>query len=504
MPACESLPALGVDAETMSAPSRRNGLQRHFRFLATNRAAAICLVGAVSMLVGTLFVLVRIPQPGVHDEFSYLLAADTFLEGRLTNPTHPFWQHFESIHIIQEPSYASKYQPGQGLLLAGGTLLGGIPIAGAVLGTALASAAVCWMLGGWLPNRWALVGGLCVAFNHAIVLHWTLSYWGGALPMIGGALMFGALPRLLRNPRIRDALLLATGAIVLAATRPYEGLIVGLSVAAVLSWQLFLKPRFPWRITVPKIVFPAAAVLATGLAGLATYNAAVTGSPWVLPYSVHEATYGYSPLFLWQSPGEQPTYRHPEIRDYQAGWGFQDYLQQRSLLGFLRAKIAGMGNLGAFFLGVPLAMPLLALPWLTRSRRLRLAGAGLALFLLAEMAVPWMYPHYYAAIAPLLLLIVVECLRLLRAQARKFPAMRYAVPAVVAWQVALLGFFFLHYARWKPDGPRWERARSLRNSKPHLPRISFWSAMVSIIFPPRSGSTIGPRSTRLKSSGPVP
>src|SRR5438067_10617424 len=200
-------------------------LERGFIQLARRRGLAVIVVGITALVVRAALIPVEpIPQPGIHDEFAYLLAADTFAHGRLTNPTHPMWVHFETIHVNQRPTYCSKYYPAQGLILAIGQAFFGHPFWGVWLSVGLMCAAICWALQGWLPPSWALLGGLLAVIRLGTFSYWANGYWGGVVPAVAGALVLGSLPRIKRDQRIRDAFLFGLGTALMLGTRPYESL----------------------------------------------------------------------------------------------------------------------------------------------------------------------------------------------------------------------------------------------------------------------------------------
>ena len=136
-------------------------LSRAWDALARKRRFCILLAAAIPLLGRLILLTIQpIPVPATGDEFSYLLAADTFASGRLTNPTPPMWEHFETFHELMRPTYMSVYPPAQGALLAVGKILFGHPWWAVWASIGVMCAALTWMLQAWLPLRWALLGGV--------------------------------------------------------------------------------------------------------------------------------------------------------------------------------------------------------------------------------------------------------------------------------------------------------------------------------------------------------
>jgi hypothetical protein len=439
--------------------------------LASRRGLSVTLIGLLAFgASATLSLLGRMPEPSVHDEFSYLLAADTFANGRLTNPPHPLWVHFESFHIIQQPTYASKYPPAQGMMLALGQLISGAPIVGVWISTSLACAAIGWMLLAWLPPRWAVLGGVLVALHPGVLLAWSQSFWGGTVAAMGGALLFGAWRRIVCQPRLRDVLLLGLGLLVLANSRPYEGALVSLPVAGSLLVWLLGKSGPRAQVAIGRIVLPVLGLLAFTAAAMGFYNWRVTGNALRTPYQVYEETYAPMPLFLWQPPRPMPEHRHALIRDFYA---FTDYLfrEQRSLrglawMGWHKVKTYWTFYQGGRYLRLVLTIPLLVLPWLLRDRWSRVAIRICGILAVGLLIEPWMQPHYAAPVTGLVVMLVVQALRHLRLwRWRGQPVGGWLVASISV--VAVASFIMAFGQQMRAKFPAWqfERARIVNELK---------------------------------------
>lgn len=379
----------------------------------------------VTFAVCAMLSWVRPPRPHVHDEFAYLLSADTFAHGRLTNPTHPLWRHFESFHIIHEPSYQSKYPPAQGLWMAAGQVLLTHPIAGVWLSMAAAAAALCWMLLAWLPPRWALLGALMPAMRFGTgpfwdtmwFGYWSTSYWGGAVALMGGALLFGALPRLMRPARDRNlawnGAALGAGLILLANSRPYEGALVGLAAGALLAGWL-ITHRAAWKAFALRAIPAAACVFGAGVLAMGYYNYRVTGDPLRSAYLVYTEQYQSVPLFVFRPIKPDKTYNHQAIDDFQHGYMLDAYTNKQEGFGFGETNFP---ELILFFLGYALVPPLLLLPWRGWNAWFSFAVAVIALLVISNAFVATMrlHFHYLAPVVPWILLLTIAALRRARA-----------------------------------------------------------------------------------------
>jgi hypothetical protein len=307
-------------------------VRRLIRPLASRPLLSASLVGILALVVSAAISLLTVmPQPAIHDEFSYLLAADTFARGRLANPTHPMWVHFEAAHIFHQPSYASGYPPGQGMALALGQVIFGLPIAGVWLSAGLACGALTWMLAGWMPGRWALAGGL-LAVAHPLAFQWGQTYWGGFVATLGGALMLGAFRRILRAPKVRYAIVLGAGLAILANSRPYEGLVLSTPFAVTLAIWLVTRSSLSAGAKFRRVVVPLAALLALTAGWMLYYNYRVTGDP-LTPGHLHATRiYGAQPIFLFQDAPPTPTYRHEHLRQLFEG---MSHTQLRTFRAFV-------------------------------------------------------------------------------------------------------------------------------------------------------------------------
>jgi len=378
-------------------------IESGFSRFAQRRALSVMAVGILAV-VARLAVLpvLPVPSPAIHDEFSYLLMSDTFAHGRLANPTHPMWVHFEAFQVNQVPTYVSKYYPAQGIFLAVGQVVFGHPFWGVLLSSALMCAAICWMLQEWMPPAWALMGGILAVIRLAMFSYWANSYWGGATAALGGALVLGALPRIKKRQRLRDAAWMGIGLALLFNSRPYESLFFTVPIAIALLVWLLRKDEQRIQKKVLCVILPLGIIVTVTVGAMAFYFWKTTGQPFQPPYLVYEKTYMSAPSFPWLPLKPMPSYSSPAMRSFYEGSALDalNFAVHHPLSNnFLRIFFFWLFYLGPM-LTVPFLMLLLALPFGAKlsdfsvPMQFLLLVAGVSF---AGMVLPVVFLQHYAA-----------------------------------------------------------------------------------------------------------
>ena len=429
----------------MDVGRRTRVLPHKFRVLVRlqKRAGLVCLsVGLLALAVRLALLPVRpIPEPTVQDEFSYLLGTETFWVGRVTNPPHPMWVHFEPFQENSQPTYASKYPPAQSLFLALGWKLFGHPWYGVWLSCGLMCAALCWMLQGWLPPRYALLGGLMAVAQWGVAGYWVNSYWGGAVAAAAGALVVGAVPRLARRPTGGVAALAALGVVTLANSRPYEGAVtVAAAAGALLIWRR--RARRPFKeLLAWRVAAPAVAILGCGLAAMLYYNYRVTGNALLTPYAVNQAQYGAAPIFWIMPPKTLPVYRHDVIRRFWTIYDMSFYRDARAWPPLV--AIFFVRTLFYFYVTAVSAPALITAVLLRRGRKVRMALAIIGVATAGLLLERFPNAHYFAPATGLVLLLVLLGVQYLRVKA--------GAPALMVFALLFFGTAAIHASRLTAD-----------------------------------------------------
>jgi hypothetical protein len=373
------------------------------------RRTGLCMLILAALPVALRLLLLGhhpVPTPDIYDEFSHLLVADTLRHLRFANPPLALPQFFETFFVLQAPTYSSIYSMGQGLGLAVGWCLFGLPWAGVLLAVAAFCSLCYWMLRGWTSPGWALVGGLLAIIEFGPLSPWTNSYWGGALAAAAGCLVFGALPRLRDTARTRDAALLGAGLGLHLLIRQYESifLLVAVGLFFLPDLRQSLRTRAPVRLAGVAMLALMPAVLLTFLQARA-----VTGSWTAVPEALSQYQYGVPAALTFQAnpiphrqltPQQAADYRM-QLSFHQGGETVASYLERLEYrVRFYR-----------FFFLPPLYLAAAAFLAGFRQYRFVWVALTLGIFALGTNFFPAFQTHYIAAVSCLFVLVAIAGLQ---------------------------------------------------------------------------------------------
>lgn len=338
-------------------------------------------------------------SPVMHDESAYLLQAELFARLRWTGAAPPLPDFFRQLHVFVDGTLASKYPPGNSIVLALGVLAGmpGLPV---VVMSALASALLFVVARRIAGGPTALLAWVVWQssfpwmYDHAnymsegvTSLAWLLTWWamlrwrdGGGRRWLAGA---------------------AAAAAWCVITRPLTGAALGL-VALIVAVRLCQRRR-AWRDLVPG--------LATGALVLATipvWNWRTTGDVWTTPLSLFSRQFTpFDKLGFGVRPELRP--RHlPRDQWMTSAAFYQEHARHTipALPSIARERITMLDRDAWYeWRGSLRLFALFGLLTLTAEGWIALAAFGLQFVAYLAFAHPAWYTLYYLECTPILAFI---------------------------------------------------------------------------------------------------
>ena len=256
------------------------------------RVFGCCLVFSVSLaasvFVGQQSVLVSGHEqndsvafsdlpPAYHDEYSYLLQAQTFASGRLSwAPISSHSDLFHQVHVLNEPRTSSRYFPWTGMWIAL-FLQSGKPIIGHWLAGALATVFFYLTATECLRSRAALLAGLLIGcspglamFSNMLLAHHPT--------MLALSLFLWTMVRLLQRPSVLLALVSGTALSLAMLGRPMTAAGFALPWGLLFGWRIVRCSDPEWATRRAKLVAAMGCPLLAGFGILGILNNSITGS----------------------------------------------------------------------------------------------------------------------------------------------------------------------------------------------------------------------------------
>jgi hypothetical protein len=243
------------------------------KVLPSSRMTGIAIgVTAAAVVIIAALVLQRFPNSA--DEYAYLFQAETFAQGRLWNEPTPLPDHFRFIHIVQQDGkWVSRFPPGWPAMLSAFTWAE-VPtwLLSPLLGLCVLGLVV--LLFSELDLKRVTPIAVAALATSPFFLFNAASYFGHVACL--ACLMAAAwlATRFRKNGATWEAIGVGLALGIAFTVRYYTAALVGLPL---LAYLVLGQPR---RLTRAALAVAAGSALPLGL--LLVYQAAITGSPWLM------------------------------------------------------------------------------------------------------------------------------------------------------------------------------------------------------------------------------